>query len=67
MSVPPQLRIMLLVEANLVKKVLNGGVCGHGDDRIRTLRDGIWKDVNRALSVLNATPGKKISKIINPA
>ena len=65
MAVPPQLRIVLLLEPNLVKEVKHSGVHGYGGEEIRALRDGIWKDVSRAPSVLNATPGKKISKIFS--
>ena len=67
MLVPPQSRIVLLLEPNVVKEGGHGSVCGHGGEKIRASRDGIWKDVSIALSVLSATPGKKISKIFGPA
>ena len=66
MPIPPQLRIVLLIEPNLVKEAGHGGVRGHGGEKTRASRDGIWKDIRRALSVLTATPGKKISKIFSP-
>ena len=66
MPVPPQLRILLLLELNLVKEVTGSCVHGHGGEEVRVLRDSIQKDVSRSLSVLNATPGKKISKIFSP-
>ena len=63
---PPQLRIVLLLEPNLVKQVGHGGVRGHGGEKIRVSRDGVQKDVIRDLSVLNATLGTIISKIFSP-
>ena len=56
---------MLLLEPNRVKQVGHGGVRGHGGEKIRVSRDGVQKDVSRALSVLNATPGTIISKIFS--
>ena len=67
MPVPPQLRIVLLLELNLIKEVRHGGVHGYGGEKTKVSRNGIQKDITTALSVLNATPGKKISKIFSPA
>ena len=66
MPVPPQLRIMLLLEANLIEEVRRGSVRGHRGEEIRASRDGIQKDICGSLSVLNTTPQKKISKIFSP-
>ena len=67
LPVPPQLRIVLLLEPNLVKKVRHSRVHSHGGKEIRVSRDSVRKDIYRSLSVLNAILGKKISKIFSPA
>ena len=64
--VPPQLRIMLLIELNLVKEVGHGGVRGHGCEEIRASGDGVWKNISRSLAALNTILKKKISKIFGP-
>ena len=65
--VPPQLRIVLLLEPNLIKEAGRSSVCGHGGEEVRPSGDGIWKDVRGALSVLNTTPWKRINKIFSPS
>ena len=64
--VPPQLRIVLLLELNLVKEVGHSHVHGHTGQEINVSGDGIWKDVNKSLGILNATLRKEISKIFSP-
>ena len=53
--VPPQQSIVLLLEPNLIKEVRRSSVYSHGGEEGRASRDGIWKDVQGALSVLNTT------------
>ena len=67
MPVPPQLRLMLLLELNLVKEVRDSHVHGHSREEIRILKDGIQKNVKRYLGVLNTTLRKKFSKIFGPS
>ena len=66
MPVPPQLRIVLLCEPNLVKEVGRSHVPGHGGKEIRASRDNVQKAISRSPSVLNTTLGKKIGKIFSP-
>ena len=56
MSVPPQLRIVLLLELNLVEKIESRGVCGQGGKKIRVSGHHIQKDVSRSLGVLDTKP-----------
>ena len=67
MPVPPQLRIVLLLELNLINEVGRSCVYGQRGQKVRVSRDSFWKDVNRTPGVLNTIPGKKISKIFSPA
>ena len=64
--VPPQQRIMLLLELNLIKEVGRSSVHSHRGEEVRVSRNSIWKDVRGALSVLNTTLWKKNSKILSP-
>ena len=65
--VSPQLRIMLLLEPNLIKEVGHSRVRGYGGEEVRASRNSVQKDGRGALSVLNTTPWKKISKIFSPS
>ena len=39
--VPPQLRVVLLLEPNLIKEVKHSSVHGHGGEEVRALRNGV--------------------------
>ena len=67
MLVPPQLRIMLLLELNLVKEVGNSSVYSQRGQKIKESRDCIPKDTSRFLGILDSTPWKKIRKIFSPS
>ena len=66
MLVPPQVRIMLLLEPKLIKEVRHSHVRDQKGKEIRASRKDIQKDVSRFLGILNATLRKEISRIFCP-
>ena len=58
MPVPAQVEIILLLELNLIRQIGFSHVHGYGGKKFRASRDGIWKDLSRALGILNTTPWK---------
>ena len=66
MVVPPELRIIFLIDLNPIKEVGYSCVYGHVGKKTRASIDSIQKDISKSLSVLNTTPLKKIRKIFSP-
>lgn len=64
--IPPQLRIILLLEPNLVKETRHSSVYSQGGKKTMVSRHHIWKDVSRSQAALDIAPCKKINKVFSP-